>query len=148
MDWPVVPESFTDLLLDLTERYPNLPPIYITENGSAEHDVVSLTDRHDTDHRLSQRPPACPGRGDPRRGGRARLLRLVAARQLRVGVRIRRRFGIVRVTTTPERLPKDSYFWYQRLNTTALATAADPSSAGCLGQRPHSRPGLATSALP
>ena len=50
MDWPVVPESFTDLLLDLTERYPNLPPIYITENGSAEHDVVSPDGRvHDTD---------------------------------------------------------------------------------------------------
>ena len=32
-DWPVVPAAMTQLLLDLTERYPGIPPIYITENG-------------------------------------------------------------------------------------------------------------------
>jgi beta-glucosidase len=118
MDWPVVPESFTDLLLDLTERYPNLPPIYITENGSAEHDVVSPDGRvHDTD-RIAYLND--------------HLHALAAA--IRAGVDVRgyfvwslldnfewafgyeRRFGIVRVDyDTLERLPKDSYFWYQRL---------------------------------
>src|SRR5699024_2925887 len=34
MGWPVMPETFTDLLVDLDRRYPDLPPIMITENGS------------------------------------------------------------------------------------------------------------------
>ncbi len=31
--WPVVPAAFTDLLVELTARYPGIPPIFITENG-------------------------------------------------------------------------------------------------------------------
>jgi beta-glucosidase len=31
--WPVVPEGLTDLLVDLSQRYPGMPPIIITENG-------------------------------------------------------------------------------------------------------------------
>jgi len=118
MDWPVVPGSFTDLLLDLTERYPDLPPILITENGSAEHDTVSPDGRvHDADRVAYLND---------------HLHALAAA--IRAGVDVRgyfvwslldnfewafgyeRRFGIVRVDyDTLERLPKDSYFWYQRL---------------------------------
>ncbi len=118
MGWPVVPGSFTDLLVDLTERYPNLPPIHITENGSAEPDVVSPDGRvHDTDRVAYLND---------------HLHALAAA--IRAGVDVRgyyvwslldnfewafgyeRRFGIVRVDyDTLERLPKDSYFWYQRL---------------------------------
>lgn len=118
MDWPVVPESFTDLLVDLAARYPDLPPVYITENGSAEHDTVSADDRvHDTD------------RIDYLRDHLHALARAIEA-----GVDVRgyfvwslldnfewafgyeRRFGIVRVDyDTLRRLPKDSYYWYQRL---------------------------------
>ncbi len=31
--WPVVPGALTDLLVELTRRYPGIPPILLTENG-------------------------------------------------------------------------------------------------------------------
>ena len=31
--WPVVPEGLTELLVQLKERYPDLPPVHVTENG-------------------------------------------------------------------------------------------------------------------
>ena len=91
MGWPVVPHTFTDLLIDLTKRYPELPPLVITENGSAEADTVTDDGRvHDTDaHRLPPQPPGSPLRRHPRGRRRARLLRVVAPRQLRVGPRLR-----------------------------------------------------------
>ncbi|MFD7406347.1 GH1 family beta-glucosidase [Streptomyces sp. NPDC059866] len=118
MGWPVVPHTFTDLLVDLTERYPALPPILITENGSAEADTTDADGRvRDTD------------RIDYLHG---HLDALAAA--LRAGVDVRgyyvwslldnfewargygQRFGIVRVDyATQARTPKDSYHWYQRL---------------------------------
>lgn len=36
--WEIYPQGLTDLLLSLKERYANLPPIYITENGAAGDD--------------------------------------------------------------------------------------------------------------
>jgi beta-glucosidase len=33
--WPIQPLGLRDLLVDLRAQYPNLPPIYITENGAA-----------------------------------------------------------------------------------------------------------------
>jgi beta-glucosidase len=38
MDWEIVPEGFTDLLLSIARDYPGLPMV-ITENGSAFDDV-------------------------------------------------------------------------------------------------------------
>jgi beta-glucosidase len=118
MGWPVVPHTFTDLLVDLAERYPALPPVLITENGSAEADTV------DADGRVRD-----VERVDYLRG---HLDALAAA--LRAGVDVRgyyvwslldnfewargygQRFGIVRVDyDTQVRTPKDSYRWYQRL---------------------------------
>jgi beta-glucosidase len=39
MGWEVYPQGFTDLLVDLNNRY-DLPPIYITENGAAMPDEI------------------------------------------------------------------------------------------------------------
>ncbi|MCG9647076.1 GH1 family beta-glucosidase [Vibrio brasiliensis] len=36
--WEIYPQALTDLLLRLNDRYPNLPPLYITENGAAGED--------------------------------------------------------------------------------------------------------------
>ncbi|EFL37085.1 beta-galactosidase [Streptomyces viridochromogenes DSM 40736] len=118
MGWPVVPHTFTDLLVDLAARYPTLPPLLITENGSAEADTV------DADGRVRD-----VERVDYLRG---HLDALAAA--VRAGVDVRgyyvwslldnfewargygQRFGIVRVDyDTQTRTPKDSYHWYQRL---------------------------------
>jgi beta-glucosidase len=38
MDWEIVPEGFTDLLVRISRDYPGLPMV-ITENGSAFADV-------------------------------------------------------------------------------------------------------------
>lgn len=40
MGWPITPEGFTELLVRLRDDYPNLPPVYITENGCAYDDPV------------------------------------------------------------------------------------------------------------
>ncbi|WP_409062319.1 GH1 family beta-glucosidase [Streptomyces sp. SYP-A7185] len=119
MNWPVVPESFTDLLTALKDTYgAALPPIHITENGSAEHDVV---DQDGSVH-------------DPDRVAylHSHLTALLAAMDKGVDVRgyyvwslldnfewalgYAKRFGIVRVDyDTQRRTPKDSYHWYRRL---------------------------------
>lgn len=40
MGWVVYPDGLRDLLIDFKNRYPGLPPIYITENGMASDDKV------------------------------------------------------------------------------------------------------------
>ena len=40
MGWPITPGGFTELLVRLRNDYPNLPPIYITENGCAYDDPI------------------------------------------------------------------------------------------------------------
>ncbi|MBO8196930.1 beta-glucosidase [Streptomyces smyrnaeus] len=118
MGWPVDPRTFTDLLTDLTARYPSLPPLLITENGSAETDTVTPDGRvHDSD-----------------RVGYLRDHLAAVADAVRAGVDVRgyyvwslldnfewargygQRFGIVRVDyATQRRIPKDSYHWYRDL---------------------------------
>ncbi len=46
MGWEVNPDSFTDLLLQLHQRY-DLPPVYITENGAATIDELKDGQVHD-----------------------------------------------------------------------------------------------------
>jgi beta-glucosidase len=41
VDWPVQPDGLRDLLIGLRAAYPELPPVYITENGAAYHDEIS-----------------------------------------------------------------------------------------------------------
>ncbi len=47
MDWEVYPDGLRDLLLQFKQRYPSLPPIYITENGMASDDNVRDGAVHD-----------------------------------------------------------------------------------------------------
>jgi beta-glucosidase len=37
--WPVEPAGLTEVLTALAERYPDIPPVYVTENGRACPDV-------------------------------------------------------------------------------------------------------------
>ncbi|GAA2328244.1 GH1 family beta-glucosidase [Streptomyces cuspidosporus] len=128
MGWPVVPEAFTELLVDLSRRYPDLPPLYITENGSAEADTVSPDGAvRDTD-RVSYL--------------RDHLAALSTAIDAGVDVRgyycwslldnfewargYGQRFGIVRVDyETQERTPKDSYHWFRELIAVNRASAQE-----------------------
>jgi beta-glucosidase len=47
--WPITPPGLTDLLVGLDRRYPNLPPVFITENGAAFEDVVGDGRCHDVE---------------------------------------------------------------------------------------------------
>ncbi|WP_435281254.1 GH1 family beta-glucosidase [Streptomyces koelreuteriae] len=119
MGWPVAPGTFTDLLVALKERYGEaLPPLHITENGSAEDDEVSADGAvHDSDRVAYLRD---------------HLTALRAAMDAGVDVRgyyvwslldnfewafgYDKRFGIVRVDyATQRRTPKDSYHWYRAM---------------------------------
>lgn len=46
--WEMYPQGLTDLLERMKERYPNLPPVYITENGAAGNDSVEDGEVNDT----------------------------------------------------------------------------------------------------
>jgi beta-glucosidase len=48
MDWEVHPEGLRQLLVRLSEQYPTLPPLYVTENGAAYPDEPSVTAGGDT----------------------------------------------------------------------------------------------------
>jgi beta-glucosidase len=118
MGWPVVPGSFTDLLLDLTARYPALPPLVITENGSAEADEVAADGQvHDTDRVAYLRDHLHALATAVEAGADVRgyyVWSLMDNFEWAFGYD--KRFGIVRVDyDTLERLPKDSYRWYQAL---------------------------------
>lgn len=48
MGWEITPDAFTELLIDLQQRY-SLPPIYITENGAAMDDEMVEGEVADSD---------------------------------------------------------------------------------------------------
>lgn len=130
MGRPVVPSAFTELLCGLHVRYPQSPPIWITENGSAEADTVAPDGRiHDPD----------------RIGCLAEHLAAVAD-AMAAGVDVRGyyawslldnfewargydwRFGLVHVDyDTLTRTPKDSYRWYRGLITAHRARTEEPA---------------------
>ena len=87
-DWPVVPDGMRETLVRLADRYGDaLPPVYVTENGAAYDDAVGPDGTVDDPARVSYLDGhlrAVRQAIDVRRG-RARLLLLVAAGQLRVG---------------------------------------------------------------
>ncbi|MFD7920915.1 GH1 family beta-glucosidase [Streptomyces sp. NPDC059740] len=129
MGWPVAPETFTDLLLDLDRRYPGLPPLVITENGSAEEDAVGEdgtvhdADRvaylHDHLHALAR----AVDQGVDVRG--YYLWSLLD--NFEWGHGYRKRFGVVHVDyATQRRTPKDSYHWYRRLLADHRARTGQP----------------------
>ena len=115
MGWPITPHGFTDLLVRLRDDYPNLPPLFITENGCAYDD------------------PIIDGRCADRRRIDYLDLHLRALRAaIDQGVDVRgyyqwslmdnfewahgyaKRFGLVHVDVdTLERTPRDSAYWYR-----------------------------------
>jgi beta-glucosidase len=120
MGWPVVPESLTELLCGLHARYPRLPPVWITENGSAETDTVDPDGRvHDTeridyltDHLTAV--AAAVAAGVDVRGYYAWSL----LDNFEWARGYDQRFGLVHVDyDTLTRTPKDSYHWYRDLIT-------------------------------
>ena len=83
--WAVEPEGLREALVALTETY-HPPPLYVHEAGAAyDDDLDPDGEVHDGAGGVARRPPPhCPG-GDRRRRRPTGVLRVVVARQLRVG---------------------------------------------------------------
>jgi beta-glucosidase len=47
MDWEVYPQGMQDLFEAFKRDYPNLPPLYVTENGMSSHDSVGANGQVD-----------------------------------------------------------------------------------------------------
>ncbi|HSJ92178.1 MAG TPA: family 1 glycosylhydrolase, partial [Ilumatobacter sp.] len=125
MGWPITPEGFTELLVRLRDDYPNLPPVYITENGCAYDD------------------PVIDGRcADPRRIEYLDLHLRAVRDAIDDGVDVRgyyqwslmdnfewalgydKRFGLVHVDfETLERTWRDSAYWYRDVIATNTVPA-------------------------
>ncbi len=84
--WEVDPDGLTEVLTRVSRDYTSLP-LFVTENGSAWDDEIAADGSVDDPERrgLPRRAPRAPARRRSSRVRTWRLLRLVAARQLRVG---------------------------------------------------------------
>jgi beta-glucosidase len=114
MNWPVEPNGLTETLVGLRHRYPDLPPVYITENGCVYPDSPGLADQERIDYLRDH---------------------MAAAREaMAAGVDLRgyfvwsfldnfewahgykHRFGLVHVDyRTQVRTPRGSFHWYREL---------------------------------
>jgi beta-glucosidase len=116
MGWNIAPDGLEELLLSLTEQFPE-QPIMITENGAAFPDVVTEGDDgrrvHDelrTDY--LQRHFAAAKRAMDQGVDLRGYLVWSLLDNFEWGYGYSKRFGIVRVDyDTGERLPKDSAYW-------------------------------------
>jgi len=127
MGWNIDPDSFTELLVKVGDRYPGLP-LMITENGAAFDDEVSPDGRvHDADrvdylYRHLVAVGAALDAGVDVRG--YFVWSLLDNFEWSLGYD--RRFGIIRVDFgTLERTWKDSAYWY----ATAIRTNSLPDRA-------------------
>ena len=125
MGWNIDPAGLTELLVDLSKRYPNVP-LMVTENGAAFPDVVEDGAVHDADridflrHHLAAAQDAM-AQGVDLRG--YFVWSLMDNFEWAYGYS--KRFGIVRIDyDTLERVPKDSARWYSEV----IRTRELPSS--------------------
>ncbi|RAY16839.1 beta-glucosidase [Actinomadura craniellae] len=116
--WPIVPEAFTDLLVEMAERYPGLPPIIVTENGCSyatgpdESGVVDDRPRIDYLDAHLRAVAAAIGRGADVRGYYCWSL----LDNFEWAHGFTQRFGLVHVDyDTLVRTPKRSFDWYADL---------------------------------
>ena len=116
MGWSITPYGLEDLLVRWTKLYPDLPPIYITENGAAYDDDLQPDGKvHDkrrieylNDHLLAVL--SAIDRGADVRG----YMQWSMMDNFEWAVGYAKRFGIVHVNyETQKRTIKDSGIWYR-----------------------------------
>ncbi|MCL6490045.1 MAG: beta-glucosidase [Alicyclobacillus mali] len=116
MDWEVYPDGLYDLLSRLRRDYGDIP-IYITENGAAYDDRVQDGAVHDPDRVSYLASHFAAAHRFLEEGGNLRgyyVWSLMDNFEWAFGYT--KRFGLVYVDyDTLARIPKDSYFWYQRV---------------------------------
>lgn len=117
--WPVVPEGLTKQLKMLSQRYENLPPVYVTENGCAYDDLVVGGDagaQVDDEKRIKYLDTHFDAVFDAAAAG-------VDVRGFFIWTLLdnfewaegfTKRFGLIHTDfDTMQRLPKKSYYWLQ-----------------------------------
>jgi beta-glucosidase len=124
MDWEIRPESLTDTLLALKQRYQKTPPIYITENGAAFVDKVEPDGSVNDRSRVEFLQDHVAAVGDAKQKGvdvRGYFVwSLLDNFEWAYGYG--RRFGLAYVDyPTQRRTPKASFYWYQQFIREARA---------------------------
>lgn len=116
-EWPIVPEALTALLVDFTERYRDLPPLIVSENGASfpEPDRAARVDDAD---RISYLDGHIRAVGAAIAAGadveEYTVWSLIDNFEWADG--FTQRFGLVHVDfDTAKRTPKASYDWYRRV---------------------------------
>ncbi|WP_036166199.1 GH1 family beta-glucosidase [Massilia sp. 9096] len=115
MGWEIYPQGLTELLVKMKDEYPNLPPVYITENGMAAVDVVEdgqVADNQRIEYVRThlETMKAAMDHGVDVRG--YFLWSLMDNFEWNSGYA--KRFGIVYVDyATQQRIPKASALWYR-----------------------------------
>ena len=115
MGWPITPSGLTERLIRLSADYPNLPPLYITENGCAYDDEVVDGKCHDPrridylDQHLRALSAAIEQGVDVRGYFQWSLMD-----NFEWALGYDKRFGLVHVDfDTLQRTPRDSAHWYR-----------------------------------
>ncbi|MDQ0677031.1 beta-glucosidase [Arthrobacter pascens] len=148
--WPVKPEYMGVALKEMAERYPNLPPVILTEIGASFEDIIvrdkSTNNTFIPDERrlkyLSDHIETALRATAP--GGEAEAIDLRGVYvwslldNFEWSAGLNQPFGLLHVDfDTLERTPKASYFWLQELiEERNLATAADAAVAKAIGPKP------------
>ncbi|MBL1077761.1 beta-glucosidase [Nocardia sp. 2] len=126
--WTISPSGFEDILNQMRERYPHLPPVVITESGASFHDepgpdgAIHDTRRIDYLHSHIDAVAKAIANGVDVRG----YYVWSALDNFEWAAGYEQRFGLVHVDwTTLERTRKDSWHWYRD----AIAAHRDRSSS-------------------
>ncbi len=105
--WPVVPSGLAEMITQLRERYPNLPPVYVTESGCSFPQEVEDADRvsYLDGHLKAALESDVAGYF---------VWSLLDNFEWEAGYS--QRFGLVHVDfETQRRTPRDSFHWYRRV---------------------------------
>ena len=145
--WPIKPEYMSVALAEMAERYPDLPPVFITEGGASFEDVV--VQPAGTDRRIIPDERRLRYLADhigtaleaTRPGGAAEAIDLRGyyvwsfMDNFEWSAGYKQPFGLVHVDfDTQVRTPKASYYWLQE-----VIAARSAASAGEPGQRRAAR---------
>jgi beta-glucosidase len=116
MGWPVEPSGLTDALTDLQARYPDLPPVYVTENGCVYPDVVDTSGVYADEDRIAYLRDHIAAAGEAMRAG-VRLRGYFCWSLLdnfEWAHGYKHRFGLIHVDyASQRRTPRASYHWYR-----------------------------------
>ncbi|WP_336793107.1 MULTISPECIES: GH1 family beta-glucosidase [Gordonia] len=117
-DWGIKPDSLRDLLIDLAGRYPNLPPIVISENGASFPEPDTADGGIDDVDRIAYIDGHIRAVGEAMSAGvdieEYTVWSLLDNFEWADGYT--QRFGLTHVDfETAKRTPKASYDWYRRV---------------------------------